>query len=59
VAVAVVASAQEKKEIVGSLRKRCCASCGDTVPVSWLWQVRQVRPLPPKVARSKSCLPSG
>ena len=32
---------------------------GDTVPVSRLWQVRQVRPLPPNVSLSKSLWPSG
>src|SRR5581483_4204559 len=32
------------------------ASLGDIVPVSRPWQVRQVRPLPPKVSRSNKCL---
>ena len=36
----------------GLAAKRCCASRGATVPVSRLWQVRQVRPLPSKVSRS-------
>ena len=34
----------------GSFLNRFAASCGDTVPVSKLWQVRQVRPLPPNVS---------
>jgi hypothetical protein len=41
----------------GSAAKRALASCGETVPVSRLWQVRQVRPLPPNVSRSNRRLP--
>ena len=35
-----------------------CTSAKVTVPVSLLWQVRQVRPLPPNVSFSKSFFPS-
>ena len=58
VPLAVVAAVVQEQRIVGFFWKRVCASCGDTVPVSALWQVRHVRPLPPNVSCSKRRLPS-
>ena len=58
VAVLVVAAVVKEQRIVGVSRGTAArASRGETVPVSRLWHVRQVRPLPPNVSRSKSRSP--
>src|SRR5690242_18001934 len=46
-----------KSGSLGWAAKRSWASESEKVPVSLLWQVRQVRPLPPNVPFSKMLLP--
>ena len=49
---------REEERIAGvRARNGAARRAGDTVPVAREWHVRQVRPLPPKVSRSKSRFP--
>ena len=47
-----------KSGSAGSFFRRFAASFGDTVPEAALWQVRQVRPLPPNVSVSNRRWPA-